>query len=248
MQFKTSGVVLKEQNIKESDRLITILTSDLGIIKAFVKGAKNIKSSMLTSTGLLCYSDFNLYKGKESYNVNSATANEVFFELREDISALSCAMYLAQIFTELSPWEEAAPTELRLLLNSLYFLSKDRKKSPLLIKSIAELRLMSEAGYMPDLNGCALCNKTETILNFIPSRGVCLCDDCKVKGLDSYALNPAVLTAMRFIIESDFERIFDFELGEENIKYLSHITEDFISYQIRKNFDTLDFLHGIIKY
>ena len=44
MRLNTNGLILKEQNIGESDKLVTVLTADLGVIKAFVRGAKSVKS------------------------------------------------------------------------------------------------------------------------------------------------------------------------------------------------------------
>ena len=108
MHIKTDGLVIKEQNTGESDRLITILTRNNGLIRAFVRGAKNIKSKNLSSTQLLCYSNFTFYKKKESYIVDSAEPIEVFFDLRNDIEKLSLALYFAQVAGELSPQDDEA--------------------------------------------------------------------------------------------------------------------------------------------
>ena len=58
MQIKTDGLIIQERSLSESDRLVTILTSKNGVITAFVKGAKNIKSKNFSGTQLFCYSDF----------------------------------------------------------------------------------------------------------------------------------------------------------------------------------------------
>lgn len=47
MKTLTEGLILREQNIGERDKLVTVLTVDKGIIKGFAKGAKNIKKSKL---------------------------------------------------------------------------------------------------------------------------------------------------------------------------------------------------------
>ena len=44
MKFQTMGLIVKEQNIGEQDKLVHALTATNGIIKAFVRGAKNIKN------------------------------------------------------------------------------------------------------------------------------------------------------------------------------------------------------------
>ena len=41
---KTKGLVIKEQTVGESDRLVTLLTADYGLVNAFVRGAKQLKN------------------------------------------------------------------------------------------------------------------------------------------------------------------------------------------------------------
>ena len=40
MQIKTQGLIIKEQTIGESDRLVTVLTRDNGVLRAFARRAK----------------------------------------------------------------------------------------------------------------------------------------------------------------------------------------------------------------
>ena len=42
--IRVEGVVLREQPIKEQDRLVTILTKEQGLLSAFANGARNPKS------------------------------------------------------------------------------------------------------------------------------------------------------------------------------------------------------------
>ena len=56
MKFRTEGLIIKEQNIGEQDKLIHALTKTNGVIKAFVRGAKNVKSGKSAATSLLSYS------------------------------------------------------------------------------------------------------------------------------------------------------------------------------------------------
>lgn len=47
MKFRTEGLIIKEQNIGEQDKLVFALTKSNGVIRAFVKGAKNIKKRQM---------------------------------------------------------------------------------------------------------------------------------------------------------------------------------------------------------
>lgn len=121
MGVNVKGLILKEQNIGENDKLVTVLTDSLGVLRAFVRGAKKLSSKKQSATGLLCYSKLSLYKTKDSYIIEEAESIESFFGLRNDIEKLSLAQYFCDIAFELSPKEDDATDFLRVVLNSLYF-------------------------------------------------------------------------------------------------------------------------------
>ena len=80
MQINTDGLIIREQSIGESDRLVTVLTREQGILRAFVRGAKAMKSRSASSTQLLCYSRLSIYEGREKiHNRRSGAYRGVFF-------------------------------------------------------------------------------------------------------------------------------------------------------------------------
>jgi len=72
MQINTEGLVLMEKSVGESDRLVTVLTRDEGVIRAFVQQAKRLQNRKLSSTQLLSYSRLSVYKGRDKYIINDA--------------------------------------------------------------------------------------------------------------------------------------------------------------------------------
>lgn len=245
MHIETDGLVVKEQNVGESDRLITILTSQYGLVRAFANGGKSIKNKNLAGTQLLAYSDFVLYQGKDAFNVNEAKEKEVFFDLRLDIDNLSLAFYLAELFGELAP--EAAECEelLKLLLNCLFLLSK--KKLPAKqIKSIAELRALSLSGYAPNLIACEECGAFESdIMYFDIKKGTLKCNVCGSQSFTAVPLSISAVTAMRHIVFSEPKKVFDFTLNDTALNELSAVTESYALDHTDKHFKTLDFLKSL---
>ena len=95
MQINTDGLIIREQSIGESDRLVTVLTREQGILRAFVRGAKAMKSRSASSTQLLCYSRLSIYEGREKYIIDEAEPIEVVFSLRTDFeNAFPCPIFL----------------------------------------------------------------------------------------------------------------------------------------------------------
>lgn len=245
MHVETDGLVIKEQNIGESDRLITVLTSKYGLIRAFVRGGKSVKSKLLSGTQLLAYSDFTFFKGKDSYTVDGAVPKNVFFDLRLDIDSLSIAFYLAELCGELAPENDDSDEILRLLLNSIHLLTV-KKVDRLLVKSVAELRAMSISGYMPNLVACDSCGEFEADTVFFNlQHGNFICSKCCREIGAGIPIGFSTLTAMRHIIYSEPKKIFDFTLKETALNELSIVTERFTLEQTGKHFGTLDFYKSI---
>ena len=55
MLDEVKGLVLRVTNIGEADRLITIYTEECGIISAFAKGSRSLKSRKMSATMQFCY-------------------------------------------------------------------------------------------------------------------------------------------------------------------------------------------------
>ena len=243
---ETDGLVIKEQRIGESDKLITVLTSRYGLIRAFVRRSASLKSNLLSSTQLLSYSDFVFYQGKSSYTVNAASPKHSFFSLNENIDALSIGFYLAELFGELAPENEPAETLLRLLLNSLYLMA-EKKKDPVQVKAVAELRSLSESGYQPDLIACATCGTFESDpMIFNPATGRLLCCEHGTAS-DGMTLSINAVTAMRHIIYSEPKKIFRFTLQDDALRELSQAAEQFALHQTGRGYKTLDFYKSLPK-
>ncbi len=246
MQINTEGLIIMEKSVGENDRLVTVLTKSEGLIRAFVRGAKNIKNKNSVSTQLLCYSRLAIYQGREKYIIDEASTIEVFFALRYDIEKLALAQYFCELTLALAPENHQAGDFLRLILNSLYYLSNN-KKNDRIIKAVFEMRMMALAGYMPDLVCCCNCAKFESDqMYFIPEEGKIKCDDC-YKGESRYAisLNMGALTALRHSIYAEFNKIFAFDLSGKSLDQFSVSAEKYIKLTLDRKFKTLDFYYNV---
>ena len=154
--FVTTGLVLKETRYKESDRILTILTPELGVISAAAQSSLRLKSKLFSACGLFCYSEFTLVPGRNMYTVREAEVKNVFHGISSSIEGMSLAMYMAEMAMTLSPTGQEAQRELRLLLNCFYMISES-KTDLRVIKAVFELRTMSECGFMPQLVYCRDC-------------------------------------------------------------------------------------------
>ena len=246
MIINTDGLVIGERIVGESDRLVTLLTREEGILRAFAPKAKKLKDSKISSTQLLSYSNFVLYKGKEKYVINDGRTIELFFDLRKDIAMLSLAQYFCELASLLAPEGAEAGDFLRLILNALHFLCK-QSRSELLLKSVVEMRLLAMAGFMPNLIACDSCGQYESDpMYFVLDKGLLYCKDCVSEiHQQAIAVSPGVLTALRHTIYADFEKLFSFRLPESGLQQLATISERYLIHVVERRIPTLEFYHQI---
>lgn len=250
MLTTTSGVVIRERLSGENNKIIDILTEKSGIISAYVRGGCKINGKNSASSQLFVYSKFCIEKSNDKCILNSSEVIKVFYDLRLDIEKISLASYFSELLLYTVGSCEDTPEDIcRLLLNSLYFLSNGERSAKFL-KSVFEMRLLSEIGLMPGLIGCAVCIKyTDDVMYFDLKNGKLFCKTCCVNksSTDIAAVSEPVLSALRHIALSDMNRLFNFRMSEHCMTELCDITQRYALTQLGRNFSTLEYYNSLSK-
>lgn len=240
--IKTKGVIIKEINIGEADKIVTIFSKNKGKISGAAKGARRTKSRLIAGAQLFCYSEFVLFKGKDMYSINSCDVIEPFYEIRNDLVKLTYAAHINEIIIDNVQEEQPSSRVLQLFLNSLYMLAKT-DKPPEQITRVFEIRLMAILGYAPSVMGCIKCGK-EDFKDFSFSFKHCgfLCKQCISD--DRYALNlsEGAARAIHYIIYSNMKNIFNFEVSNKILLELGKVSKRYMKDRLDKEYSKLDFL------
>lgn len=247
MQITTNGIVIREKMLNDDNRILTILTDHYGVIQAYVKTVKRLNSRVAASTELLSYSNFVLFAYKERYTVDRADSIKLFFQLRMDLEKLALSSYFSELMVELAPESENTEEYLRFFLNSLYML-EENKRSADFMKPVFELRLLTMAGYMPDLIACHVCGDfSGDKVYFLPRQGCLCCSACWESGMQQYKIeiSETHLSAMRHIIYAKMETVFQFKMSSQGLKYLGWVCEQFVYAQLEKRFQSLEFYNSL---
>ena len=247
MHITTKALVLRGVDYKESDKILTLLTSDMGKLTASARGCRKKGSSIAAGCQLLCWSEMVLYEYQGRWVVKEANTDRQFRGVREDLEKLALACYLAEVTEVLAVEGLPSPELLSLILNSLHGLEK-LNKPQLLIKAAFELKAMCLAGYEPLLDGCAVCGaETPADPRFHLREGVLHCAPCRGEVGDgiSMPLDEAGLKAMQHIAWGDPKRLFSIAMGEESLKRFSDLTEAYLHTQLERGVHTLDFYKSI---
>ena len=256
MLTEITGLVLKSVNIGESDRLITVFTKEMGTVSAMVKSARSLKSRSMSSTQQFCYSSMVLYRKGDKYWVRESSLIESFFGLRDSIEALSLAGYIVEVLADVTV-AEAEGDLLRLSLNSLYAISE--KKYPLeKIKAAFEIRATAIIGFMPDVLTCRDCENGKGDFFFDIMGGNIQCYACHEKEVKEgraiaqederrivTILSEGAKIALGYCIHCPIERIFAFNITDEDMHLLCRATEEYIVNQLERSFKSLEFYNEV---
>ncbi len=245
--IKTQGVVLRETNYKEADKILTVLTAEGGKRTVKASGCRRKGSRLAAAAQLLVYSDMTLFEYRDRHHLNEADSLEQFWGVRQSMELLALCSYFAEV-TELVAEEGVPQPELlSLLLNSMYALDKLNKPQEL-VKAAFELKLMCLVGYEPRLDGCTVCAAEGEPSCLHLSAGVLHCVTCRDSVGDgiSMPLAPGTLEAMRHIVYGDPKRLFSFQLEEKAQQSISDVCEAYLVTQLERGFRTLDFYKRLL--
>lgn len=243
--IKTKGLVLREANSGEADKIITVLTKEKGKKVIAAKGARSSKSQFVAGTQQFCYCDFIIYENNKSIsNLNQLEIIESFHNIRKDLYKLSYATYFMELVENTAMEELACEDLLKLTLKSLQILNKTEYNLKLLAR-IYELRLMKIIGYMPETTQCVSCGRPLDSFYFNSEVGGVLCNSCKSKFSKSIQISKSTLYTLQYIIAADLSKLFNFSVSDQIISELTQISKSYISVHIEHKFKTLSFLEQL---
>ena len=239
------GVVLRETETKETDKILTLLTPELGKLSVIARGARRKNCRFAAAAQPLAYGEWTLTRRKEWFYASEGNSLELFEGLRADLPSLALGFYMAELTEYAAMPEEPASELLRHLLNGLYALSA-LHKPPALVKPAFEIKLLCLAGYEPLADACEVCGRTDPedpVLN--AALGTLRCKKCCHDGILS-PLCPDSLAALRQIVYGDPKRLYSFRLGPDALRRLSRASAQFLFAQFERGFKTLDFYESLL--
>jgi DNA repair protein RecO (recombination protein O) len=178
MLTRTEGIVLRTQKYGEADLIVTYLTSDKGIIKAFAKSPRKTGSRFGSSLESLTHSRISLW-GKEQASLPRITQSDIidsFHRIRENFQDFIGISKLVEILIALTPGEIPNKRLFSFFLNILHTVMSSEQASKDALHLITRIRLLAAIGYAPRLKGCGKCG--DRSLNFYPDSGTTLCGRC----------------------------------------------------------------------
>lgn len=233
--IKVNGIIIAENNMGDFDKMLTILTPNLGKIGCSAKGSRRPKSLLLSGTQFLCFGEYMLFKGSDHYTMNSCETIEMFYNIRTDLDKLTYASYITKIINDVTTENQNSFNTLKLFLNTLYMISETDKNLDF-ITSVFKLRMLKILGFAPNTRECTCCKAKEYLNHFSIIDNGFKCSSCSKQDTGSIAMSDPTRNAIMYIMSADPKKIFSFELSENCMKELELIANIYLNEKLEKEY------------
>lgn len=231
MDFITAkGLIVKETDFNEADKMLTIMTDSYGLLHAKASGIKSLKRKELSGAKPFLYSEFTFSQKGDSLNLREANMVHSFLDIKNDLIALSLGFYILDILGNIAMDNQPNETLLRLTLNTLFALNQG-KKDAALIKAAYELKVADIEGFTPHTFECMECGDEldeASFCYFDVLNGGILCKDCcQDVQRNILKISMPTLCAINYILDADIKSFLSFDLSAEAREEFSQVCEKY---------------------
>lgn len=236
---KMNGIILAENNMGDFDKMLTMLTPGVGKISCVAKGARRPKSALLAGTQLFCFGEYLMYKGTETYHINSVETIEVFYNIRTDLDKLKYAIHINKIIQDVTHENQNCYKILQLFLNTLYVISETQKDLDFVL-SVFKMRLLCILGFVPNIQKCVNCGEKENLVAFSIKDDGMKCEACSRQDKSCIAMNQSTQNAIKYCVTAPAKKLFSFSLKEESLEEFKLITKLYFNQKLEKEYKIED--------
>ena len=212
--LKVNGIIINVKEAGEYDKLLTLLTKELGKISVYSFGSRRKNSKNLAKTDLFIMAEFELKVVKGKYNLSFVNVKEDFHDLSKNYIDICYASYFMELLSFFSFENIEYENHLTLAYCSLKALLNNKVDKDL-IRRIFELKCLQYEGVYIESNMLPT-NSTDTIKytwDFILNH--------EGKELFTFKLDEKYLRELDYNIDIEFNNKVDY--NSKSLKLLKSI-------------------------
>ena len=175
-----------------------------------------------------------MYKGSNTYHINSVETIEMFYNLRTDLDKLNCATKVCKIVRDVTYENQNSFNILQLLLNTLYVISETSKDLDLVL-SIFKLRILSILGFKPKINECVKCKEQENISYFSIENNGFLCEKCGKQDKSAIQISDSTVNAIKYTLQAPPKKLYSFDLKDASLKEFVLVAKLYFEKKLQEN-------------
>ncbi len=178
--------MLRTHKLGEADRIVWLLTSDHGQVRAVAKGVRRTSSKFGARLEPFSVIDVQLHKGRSLDTVTQVeTITSHGDAIAADYDLFSAASVIVETAERVTADQDDATHSQYLLLVGALFALAHRRHDPRLVLNSYMLRALAIAGWAPSCFDCAVCGARGPHGSFSIPEGGAVCDTCRPVGAAS---------------------------------------------------------------
>ena len=239
--IKLTTITLKKRDFKEKDRIITVLSREIGKYDLIGKGSQKPLTKLSGISEPMAYGTVIVSNLKNLGTISSCNITESFTEIHSNLNTLSHALYLLELTDKSTAFEKPSEDIFDILLASLYMLEAGASSE--IATRYFEHKLINALGYNINTEKCIGCGETlNDKIYYNVDFGGFFCDKCSKK-IDKTIIFPfALISYIKIFDKYPLAKIKEIKLQDNANKALSILYKNHLSYRIDRNINSLDFI------
>lgn len=236
MLTDTEAIVLRQVRTVNGRRMLLLFSRKYGKISVGSNLAESGKNKSALPQRPFTYGNYELFKSRETYNLNHAQVLKSYYGIGEDLDKYMAASYVLELTEKLLADELPQPALFRLLLEFLDALEKRGRKQETLVEAYI-VKAIDLLGTMPRLEACSVCGKAGANRYFSIEEGGMICADCARHLAEDpdkepliYDTNFDIVNILKYFRKESFGAFEKIALEDEIFKKLHEILRSWLAY------------------
>lgn len=237
MLTDTEGIVLRQVKTSYGRRMILLFSKKYGKISAGTGLNERGKGKSSLALRPFTYGRYELFKNRDSYNINGAEVLKSYYGIGEDVDKYMNGAYVLE-FTERVLAEEVPSLGIFSLLIDFFDLLENRDKGIGTLVLAYQTKVFRYTGVMPQLERCAICGEEKPAFKFSVEEGGVICRDCfqAMENLGPHALiydiKFGILDILKYFTVNPLKKLENIALKEDAGKLLQEIIREYAAYYL----------------
>ncbi|REK77399.1 DNA repair protein RecO [Paenibacillus paeoniae] len=245
MLHRVEGIVIRSMDYGESNKIVTLLTKTNGKAGVLVRGAKKVKSRHSSLAQPFTYGEYQYFRSQGLGTLNHGEIIESHHDLRMQLDLSAYASYAAELTDRILHDDE--PTvfhfeQLKACLSAL-----DEGKDPQIVIHLYEMRILTLAGYAPELEECISCGNRVGPFRLSAQGGGILCGRCVNRDPSAPVLGEGAYKLLRLFKGLDMRRLGSIAVKPETKQELKRVMRLLMDIQLGLQLKSRNFLDQLDK-
>ncbi|MDO4745043.1 MAG: DNA repair protein RecO [Bacillota bacterium] len=237
MLTDTEAIVLRQVKTSYGRKMILLFSKRYGKISAGTGISEKGRGKSSLALRPFTYGRYELFKSKDSYNINGAEVIKSYYKIGEDVDKYMNGAYVLE-FTEKALAEEVASPAIFRLLTEFFDILENREKGIGTLVLAYQVKLFRYLGVMPELERCVVCGEQKDAAAFSVNEGGMVCSDCvqNIQNKDNDSLiyddRFGIVSILRYFTVNPLKSIENIALKEDAGKLLQRLVREYAAHYL----------------